>query len=177
LAINSALTGHLVLSTLHTNSAGGTISRLVDMGAQSFLLVSTLKVIIGQRLVRRLKNKERYFLKKTALKELAKKADLDKVLKTLIDEDILEPGTTWDQVPFYRAVSNEKGNGYFGRIGIQEVLNITETIKNLITEGATTEKVQEQARKEGMLTMLEDGIYKAVCGETTIEEVFRVISE
>jgi len=177
LAINAALTGHLVLSTLHTNSASGTISRLMDMGAQSFLLVSTLKVIIGQRLVRKLKNKEKYFLKKTALKELAKKADLDKVMSILKEEDIVEAGTTWDQIPFYRAISDEKGNGYSGRIGIQEVLNVTESIRNLITEGVASEKIHQQARKEGMLTMLEDGIYKAVCGDTTIEEVFRVVSE
>ncbi len=177
LAINAALTGHLVLSTLHTNSAAGTIPRLIDMGAQSFLLVSTLKVIIGQRLVRKLSDKkEKYFMKKAGLEQLKKVANLDKILEVLKDEKIVEANTTWDKVPFYKLI-NDDPDGYSGRIGIQEILTVSDSIKNLLIENASTEKIQKQAEDEGMLTMVEDGIYKAVAGVTTIEEVFRVVSE
>lgn len=177
LAVNAALTGHLVLSTLHTNSAAGTIPRLVDMGAQPFLLVSTLKVIIGQRLVRRLKNKEKYFLKKTGIKQLEKNADLNKVMKVLVDEGVVKEGTEWTKVPFYKPVVTKDSDGYSGRMGIHEILNVTETIRNLLIEGASDEKIDRQAKDEGMLSMIEDGIYKAAVGQTTIEEVFRVVSE
>jgi type IV pilus assembly protein PilB len=178
LAINAALTGHLVLSTLHTNSASGTIPRLVDMGAQPFLLVSTLKVIIGQRLVRKLsKNKEKYFMKKAGLDQLKKIADMDKVLKVLKDEKIVSEKDNWSKVPFYKPVEKDGDDGYSGRMGIQEILVVSEPIRNLIIEGATAEKIKDQAEKEGMLTMVEDGIYKAAAGVTTIEEVLRVVSE
>lgn len=178
LAINAALTGHLVLSTLHTNSAGGAIPRLIDMGSQSFLLVSTLKVIIAQRLVRKLSNnKEKYFLKKTGLKQLEKIADLDRLHKALVDEKIITKDTSWEKVPFYRPKNTKKDDGYDGRIGIQEVLKITSSIKDLIIENSSSEKITEQARKEGMLTMIEDGIFKVISGTTSLEEVLRVVSE
>lgn len=178
LAINAALTGHLVLSTLHTNSAAGTIPRLVDMGAQPFLLVSTLKVIIGQRLVRKLSDKrEKYYLKKSGLDQLEKNANLARVLEVLKDEKIVPQKATWKDVPFYKPISDGLKDGYSGRVGIQEILNMSEPIKNLILEGAPDEKIQNQAVSEGMLTMMEDGIYKAAAGITTLEEVLRVVSE
>jgi type IV pilus assembly protein PilB len=178
LAINAALTGHLVLSTLHTNSAAGTIPRLIDMGAQPFLLVSTLKVIIAQRLIRKLApNKEKYFLKPKELEELSKLANMDKVLQTLKDEKLIKPSSTWKDVPFYKAIPTEGKAGYVGRMGIQEILTVTESIRNLLIEGAPAEKIDKQAKEEGMLSMMEDGIYKAAIGVTTIEEVLRVVSE
>jgi len=178
LAINAALTGHLVLSTLHTNSAAGTIPRLMDMGAESFLLVSTLRVIIAQRLVRKLgKNKEKYFLSAAGLKNLAKSVDLDKVLKVLKDEKIVDPSVTWEKIPFYKAVEKDGDDGFSGRIGIHEILKSSQVLQEMIIAGKTSEEIEAQARKEGMMTMLEDGIYKAVKGVTTIEEVLRVISE
>jgi type IV pilus assembly protein PilB len=178
LAINAALTGHLVLSTLHTNSSAGTIPRLMDMGAEPFLLVSTLRVIIAQRLVRKLgKNKEKYFLSAAGLKNLAKSVDLDKVLTVLKDEKIVEPSATWEKIPFYKAIANGDDDGFSGRIGIHEILKSSQTIQEMIIAGKTAEEIEMQARKEGMMTMLEDGIYKAVKGVTTIEEVLRVISE
>ena len=178
LAVNAALTGHLVLSTLHTNSAAGTIPRLVDMGAQPFLLVSTLKVIIGQRLIRKLSKKtEKYFLKKAGIDQLAKLADLDKVLKVLKDEKIVPAKAKWKDVPFYRPKDENDKDSYSGRMGIQEILVMNEAFKNLLVEGASAEKITKQAEAEGMLTMLEDGIYKAAAGITTIEEVLRVVSE
>lgn len=178
LAINAALTGHLVLSSLHTNSAPGTIPRLVDMGAEPFLLVSTLKVIIAQRLVRKLNTKkEKYFLTDGAIESLRKIVNLDFVLETLIKEKIVDKKATWKTIPFYRPKSSTDSDGYSGRIGIYEVLKVTDTIRNMIIERKTTEDIYSQAKSEGMLSMIEDGIYKAVTGITTIEEVLRVVSE
>jgi type IV pilus assembly protein PilB len=122
LSINAALTGHLVLSTLHTNNAAGAIPRLIDMGAQRFLLVSTLKVVIAQRLVRKLSaNKERYFLKKAGVDQLSKIANLDRLHKVLVDEKIIEENVSWTQIPFYRPITNSTDEGFSGRIGIYEV--------------------------------------------------------
>ena len=179
LAVNAALTGHLVLSTLHTNSAAGAIPRLIDMKVEPFLIVSTVSVIIGQRLIRRLSgDKEQYFLTDAEFEHLAKIIDMNSVLKVLQQEKIVEPNATWKQVPFYKAKpSAEADDGFKGRIGIHEVLKVTPTIRDLIMQGKTSQDIEAQARKEGMITMIEDGIFKAVQGETTIEEVFRVVTE
>jgi type IV pilus assembly protein PilB len=178
LAVNAALTGHLVLSTLHTNSAGGTIPRLIDMGTEPFLLVSTVKVIIAQRLVRKLnENKEKYFLTKAGLDQLAKNANLDFLLEKLKSEKVVGKDATWKTIPFFKPNTAKEDDGYKGRIGIHEIMQVSETIRNMIIEGKSTEDLTAQARKEGMLTMVEDGIFKAVLGITTIEEVYRVISE
>lgn len=179
LAVNAALTGHLVLSTLHTNSAAATMPRLIDMGIEPFLIVSTVNVMIGQRLVRRLSaSKEKYFLTKTEIETLKKTIDLDRVMKVLKDEAVVGPGITWNEVPFYRPKkSAESEDGYKGRVGIHEVLKMSPTIRALILDGATALAIEEQAKKEGMTTMLEDGIMKATQGITTIEEVLRVVSE
>ena len=180
LAINAALTGHLVLSTLHTNSAAGAIPRLLDMDSEPFLLVSTIKVIIAQRLVRKLcKTKEKSFLTKSEIATLDESVDLDRVLTLLKKEKVIEASvTSWSKIPFYKVKeSNDCAEGYKGRIGIHEVLEVTDTIKELIIRGATSEEIESQAKKEGMMTMIEDGIFKSVQGVTTIEEVLRVVSE
>jgi len=179
LAINASLTGHLVLSTLHTTNAAGAIPRLMDMKAEPFLISSTLSVIIGQRLVRRLfPENEKYFLKTSELKNLSNYCDLDKMLKALKEDKIIKAKDTFKNIPFYRPkATKECPEGYQGRIGIFETLNITETIKELIVKQATTDQIQEQAKKEGMRTMIEDGFIKAVQGITSLEEVLRVIIE
>jgi type IV pilus assembly protein PilB len=179
LAINAALTGHLVLSTLHTNSAAGTIPRLVDMGAQPFLLVSTLRVIVAQRLVRKLgQKKEKYTLTKDGLVALEKTVDMGRVLKVLQAEKIVKPEATWLDIPLFRPLPQGDGDdGYHSRVGIHEVMAVSEPIRQLIISGAPDTKIEEQAKAEGMMTMVEDGIFKAVLGHTTIEEVLRVISE
>ena len=179
LAINAALTGHLVLATVHTNSSSGTIARLMDMGVESFLLVSTLKVAVGQRLVRRLTDtKEAYTLSANEKAELSKHADLDRILQTLKEEGVVKDTATWNNVPFYHPKPvGEHDDGYKGRAGIHEVLPMSATIKDMVMANATADDIEAQARKEGMLTMLEDGIYKAARGMTSIEEVLRVISE
>lgn len=178
LAINAALTGHLVLSTLHTNSSAGTIPRLIDMGVEPFLLVSTLRVIIAQRLVRKLgKKREKYTLSKAGIDSLKKSVDLDRVLKALHDENLIKPKDTWKDITFYRPIKDDKDDGYEGRLVIDEVLTMNEAIRELIIAGSPSEKIEAQAKKDGMLSMMEDGIFKAAQGLTTIEEVLRVISE
>jgi len=179
LAINAALTGHLVLATLHTNSATGTIARLIDMGAEPFLLVSTLRVAVGQRLVRKLADdKIPYKLSKAERDELQEKVDLDKILESLKDEGVIKKDATWNDVDFFRP--KEKGkteDGYHGRMGIHEVIEMSPTIKEMVIAEKTGDEVQAQAEKEGMLRMIEDGIFKAAQGLTSIEEVLRVINE
>jgi len=178
LAVNASLTGHLVLSTLHTNSAAGAIPRLVDMKIEPFLLVSTLSVVVAQRLVRRLtKAKEKYFMTKAGIDALRKTVDLDRVLEHLIKEKIVDPKATWEKISFYRPKkSDESEDGYKSRVGIHEVLKVSSTIKEMIIKGETTDKIEAQGKIEGMLTMAEDGIFNCVLGETTIEEVLRVVS-
>ncbi len=179
LAVNAALTGHLVLSTLHTNSAAGTVPRLIDMKIEPFLLVSTINVVMAQRLVRKLaKDKEKYFLSKSEVASLAKTVDLDRVLAALKQEKVINTEDDWTKFPFYKAIpSVDSKDGYAGRIGIHEVMQMTPTIRDLIMKGATSQEIEGQSKKEGMLTMIEDGIFKCVQGLTTIEEVLRVVSE
>jgi type IV pilus assembly protein PilB len=179
LAINASLTGHLVLSTIHTNSASGAIPRLIDMGVEPFLIVSTVKTIIAQRLVRRLTAaKEKYFLSLAEVKSLAKIIDLDRMLNMLKLENVVGAATNWEKIPFYKAIkSSESEDGYASRVGIHEVLKVTSAIRELILKGSSQEDIEIEAKKEGMMTMLEDGVFQAILGETSLEEVFRVVSE
>lgn len=178
LAINASLTGHLVLSTLHTNSAAGAVPRLMDMKVEPFLLISTIDAIIAQRLVRKLTDKkEKYYLSKAEIDSISKVVNLDHVLEVLKEEKIIGKKDNWENVPFYRPLKDAGEDAFKSRIGIYEVLNVTTAIKDLIIKGSTTEDIELQAKKEGMLSMLEDGIFKAAQGLTTIEEVLRVVSE
>jgi type IV pilus assembly protein PilB len=178
LAVNASLTGHLVLSTLHTNSAAGAIPRLIDMGVEPFLLTSTLRVVIGQRLVRKLtKDREEYTLSAEELESLGKSVDLDRVLKALKEEKRVDPKAAWKDIPFYRPKATEESEGFAGRIGIHEVFAMSGSLRELIIKEAGASEIEEAAKKEGMLTMMEDGIFNAAIGVTTIEEVLRVISE
>lgn len=179
LAINASLTGHLVLSTLHTNSAAGAIPRLMDMKVEPFLIVSTVNVVIAQRLVRKLTDKkEKYFLTAAEVTTLKKTVDLDRVLDFLKAEKIVEGKVTWEKIPLYRAKAGvDVEQAFSGRIGIYEVLKVSPTIKELVMQNKTDKDIEKQAKAEGMLSMIEDGIFKAVQGQTTIEEVLRVISE
>ncbi len=179
LAVNAALTGHLVLSTIHTNSAAGAIPRLIDMGVEPFLIVSTAKTIIAQRLVRRLTSvKEEYKLSEGEQKALSAVVDTDRMRLILETEGVIKPGTAWSDVSFYRPKKSEDSeDGYKGRIGIHEVLKISATVKEIILRGGSGDEIEAQAKKEGMMTMLEDGIFQAAQGKTTIDEVLRVVSE
>ena len=177
LAINAALTGHLVLSTIHTTEAAGTIPRLIDMKVEPFLLSSTLNVIIAQRLVRKFHGeKEKYKLKAVDLDNLSKYCNLNKILEILKSEKLLKPKDTLKDLELYRPKpSKDSVSGYKGRIGIVEVLTVNDSIKDLIIKKASTKEIVLCAIKDGMRTMIEDGFVKAAQGLTSIEEVLRVI--
>ncbi|MBI4132873.1 MAG: Flp pilus assembly complex ATPase component TadA [Candidatus Sungbacteria bacterium] len=179
LAINAALTGHLVLSTLHTNSAAGALPRLLDMKVEPFLIASTVNLIMAQRLVRTLCDvKEEYTLSSAEIKSLSSQVDLERILGILKREKVVGAGATLDKINWARPRKSEKcPDGYKGRIGIHEALEVTETIKELIVKNATSDEIERQARSEGMVTMLEDGFIKAAQGITSIEEILRVTSE
>ncbi len=179
LAINASLTGHLVLSTLHTNSASGAIPRLVDMKVEPFLLASTLNIVIAQRLVRKLtEEKEEYYLQDSDLKNLSKYCNLDVVNSVLIEEKILKPKQSIKEIPFYKPKpSKESPEGYKGRLGIYEVLEVDEAIRALLQKGASADEIQKQAVLMGMRLMFADGFTKAARGQTSVEEILRVITE
>ncbi|TSA43826.1 type II/IV secretion system protein [bacterium] len=179
LAINAALTGHLVLSTIHTNSAAGAIPRLIDMGVEPFLLVSTVRVIIGQRLVRRLcDSKEPYKIDAATRAKIADDEAFNNAFRALQEEKLVKEGSTLDDISFYRPVASaECADGYKSRIGIHEVLSVSPAIRETILRSSTSDAIEAQAKKEGMLTMIEDGLYKGARGITSLEEVLRAISE
>ncbi|MEK7649625.1 MAG: GspE/PulE family protein [Patescibacteria group bacterium] len=179
LAINAALTGHLVLSTLHTNSAAGALPRLIDLGIEPFLIASTVNIIIAQRLVRTLyKSREEYHLNKDQIAQLEKIIDMERMLKFLRDEKIIPPQAKIEEVPFYKPVPTpDVPDGYQGRIGVHEVMIVTPAMREMVIKNASAGELDAIARKSGMMSMLEDGIFKAVQGITTVEEVLRVTQE
>jgi general secretion pathway protein E len=164
IAVQSALTGHLVLSTLHTNDAASSITRLLDMGVEDYLLTSTINGILAQRLVRTLCPHccQPY----TALPEMVEELQL---------QQFAQAGS----VQLLRPVGCGRcaGIGYLGRLAIMEFLVMTDPLRRLVLKHADASEIQEAARAEGMLTMYEDGLRKAVAGMTTIEEVIRVTQE
>lgn len=163
IAVNAALTGHLMLSTFHANDAATSIPRILDMGVESFLLASTLELIIAQRLVRRLCNECRYSvsISQKELIEIFKEAP----------KYFSNKRTT-----FYKGKGCENcGNsGYKGRIGIFEIISITKEMRDLILENPSTDQIWELARKQKALSLFEDGIFKVKEGITTLEELLRV---
>ena len=182
IAVHAAMTGHLVLSTLHTNDAVTTLPRLNDMGVPAFLIATTTNVIIAQRLIRKICPNciQSYNLDKEAINELNEHLNVENLLKTLIEEKaIVDNDKGLESILFYRGKGCKKCNnsGYKGRIGIYETLEITEDISRLILEKANSSKIKEQANKQNMMTIAEDGFIKAKNGITTIEEIMRVTKE
>lgn len=164
IGIHSALTGHLVLSTLHTNSAAGAIPRFLDMGSQGFLLASTLNVVIAQRLVRKICTNCIHKVEPTGeMRQLI----LDRAGKAVAVSDFFTG----------KGCTECGGTGYKGRIGLYEILEITPSIRALITRNTPEQTLQTVAIKEGMVTLFMDGINKVSAGLTTIEEVARVTTE
>jgi type II secretory ATPase GspE/PulE/Tfp pilus assembly ATPase PilB-like protein len=167
LAVNAALTGHLVFSTIHTNDAATAIPRMIDMSAEPFLLASTVNVVIAQRLVRKICTsckKERVIARDILTKQI--------------------PDTTWKQyfgkktsITLFQGKGCAKCHmtGYAGRVGIFEVLEITEKIRSMIMERKDAASIRKAAIAEGMTPLLDDGIQKITSGQTTLEEVLRVI--
>lgn len=185
MAIQAAMTGHLVLSTLHTNSAAGTLPRLIDMGAEPFLVASTVNVIIAQRLVRKLCNdcKKEYKIEDKELKILSDSYDMENILEVLkkneLTRDKIKSESKWEDISFYKPSGCGRcGNeGYRGRNGIFEVLEVDEDIEKMIAKKDTSEEIERKAKEKGMHTMIEDGFIKAVLGVTSIEEILRVTKE
>ncbi|PIT93926.1 hypothetical protein COU00_01680 [Candidatus Falkowbacteria bacterium CG10_big_fil_rev_8_21_14_0_10_43_11] len=182
IAIHAALTGHLVLSTLHTNDALTTLPRLLEMNVPSFLVASTTNLIIAQRLVRKICREciQSYYLDKDEIAQLKKQINLDKIMASLQAEKIVtETEKNFEKLLFYKGKGcPECGNtGYKGRTGIYETLSITPELAKLIAKGAPESELREEAAKQGMLKMIEDGFAKAKNGITTIEEVLRVTKE
>lgn len=164
IAVNSALTGHLVLSTLHTNDAVGAIPRLLDMGVESYLISSTLNVILAQRLVRKICT--------YCLTEYTPE-------KVIIDQFSKDYGINALEIKYYKGKGCDKCHmsGYSGRIGIYECLEVTNPIREIITKKASSDILAKEAMSEGMITMFQDGINKVSSGLTTIDEVLRVVRE
>jgi type IV pilus assembly protein PilB len=202
LAVQAALTGHLVFSTLHTNDAATCLPRLLDMGVEPFLIASTARVIIGQRLVRRLCVECRQAVKpdSTMLKQLEKAFSMDSnggpkhfhELEAQALQDGIGVSSTKSSVSDLSTTNSEivriwKANdggcdhcnhtGYKGRIGIYEVLTNSPDIQKMIVANATSDQIAQQAIADHMLTMRLDGFIKSLRGETTIEEVLRVTSQ
>ncbi len=183
LAVQAALTGHLVFSTLHTNSAAGILPRLLDMGIEPFLIASTVRTVIGQRLVRRIAEDKQERLS-TEAETAAIKATLanilpkDKESAAKVAKDIgYESLPMLDQKAYtlYNGIdSSEAPGGYKGRLGLYEVFNVSEEIQKLIINRATSSEIQRMAVSQGMITMRQDGYLKALAGKTTLEEVNRV---
>lgn len=186
LAVQAALTGHLVFSTLHTNSAAGILPRLLDMGIEPFLLASTLNVVIGQRLVRRVTEKRDLY--KSSDLETANinsivgdiipqtKADVEKV-----SEDLGYPGLPVKNDNYYMLAkgrdTKETPGGYSGRAGLYETITVDEDIQKMIVNHSTAAEIMHLAKEKGTVTMRQDGILKVLSGITTIEEVNRVASD
>ncbi len=184
LAVQAALTGHLVFSTLHTNSAAGILPRLLDMGIEPFLIASTVRTVIGQRLVRRISEEG----KQSYQSDAAETEALHEVLGKLLPEKDAEMAAVaqdlgYESLPLkgQNAYTLFKGmdspaspGGYKGRMGLYEVFPVSDAIKALILKRATSSEIQKVAEAEGMVSMREDGYLKALAGYTTLSEVNRV---
>lgn len=173
LAVHSALTGHLVFSTLHTNDAIGAIPRLLDMGVEAFLLTASVNLVMAQRLVRKICQECR--------KEVPVSAEIKKMITTELGEMPPEEaeGINVKDIKIFAGEGCKVcgDTGYRGRIAIFEVMPVTDAIKNLILEHQSVAKMRDQARAEGMISMKQDGVIKVLKGTTTIEEVIRVTKE
>ena len=187
LAVQAALTGHVVLSTIHTNSAAGVLPRLLDMGIEPFLIASTVNTVVGQRLVRKLCEKCKTPFKtnemqtKSIIETIGKvlpatKADLEKV-KDDIGYDVIPLASEAEFTAYAPKGCTVCVKGYKGRIGIYEVFAMTEAMEKLLLKRSTTSEVQNQAQDDGMLTMKQDGYFKVLSGLTTLEEVARVAAD
>lgn len=169
IAVNAALTGHLVFSTLHTNDSATAIPRLTDMGVEPFLVASTVNVIIAQRLIRKICTHCRFSLTITE-EEMSKKLSPEIVKKTYI------PVGPKKEIRVYqgKGCKDCRQTGYLGRVGIYEVLEVSKKIRELIAQKSDSDKILDAATSEGMTTMLDDGLSKVSQGITTMEEVLRV---
>ncbi len=167
IAVNAALTGHLLLSTLHTNDAPTALPRLIDMKIEPFLIASTVNIVIGQRLVRKI-------CPDCKVKKKISEAELQS-LTSALPPGFLEK----KELIFYegKGCATCSDSGYKGRVGIYEVLEVNDEVRQAIVKRADSSEIKKMSMKQGMTTMLEDGFKKALAGITTLEEILRVIHE
>jgi type IV pilus assembly protein PilB len=186
LAVQASLTGHLVFSTLHTNSAAGVLPRLLDMNIEPFLIASTVNTIIGQRLVRRVSAKRDTYMSSPIETQNILQTVGHLLPKTRADVARVSADLGYKDLPLagQSAYTLVKGRdtpqtprGYSGRAGLYEVMDVNEEIQKLITSRATSADIQRKAIEHGMVTMRQDGYLKALQGITTIEEVNRVAAD
>ncbi len=181
LAVNAALTGHLVLSTLHTNSAAGAVPRLMDMKVEPFLIASTINLVLAQRLVRKLCDtcRKQVPIDQGKIDSIGDIMSVDHLLELLKKENVVAENATAEQIPIFHAEGCNKCHaGYKGRLGIYEMFEMTSSIQKLITGTVTADGIETAAKEEqGMITMLEDGMIKVAQGLTSVEEVLRVANE
>lgn len=181
-AVHAAMTGHIVLSTLHTNNAAGAVPRLLDIGVEPYLIASTLNTVIGQRLVRKICQDCKILQKldDKTIQSLEYDFNLERLLEVMKRETVLDKKARHlKDAEFFESRGCEKCGhlGYKGRMGIYEVLDVSEEVAKLILARSTTAQIQEQAVKEGMILMWQDGFIKAHLGLTTIAEILRVTKE
>jgi type II secretory ATPase GspE/PulE/Tfp pilus assembly ATPase PilB-like protein len=164
IAVHAALTGHLVLSTLHTNDAAGTIPRILDMGVEGYLAASTINMVVAQRLVRKICSQCR-------IEYVPDRQFVDKLAQ--------DHHLNVSKYKFFRGkgCNDCRGTGFSGRVGIYEILPVSEAIRELVGRKVSSDEIAEVARREGMVSMLEDGMEKVSQGLTTIEEALRVVQE
>jgi len=187
LAVQAALTGHLVFSTLHTNSAAGILPRLLEMGVEPFLIASTVHVVIGQRLVRRIYDDGKKSYQSSPIEAEAIKSTLGSLLPQNTDQvEILSKDMGYKSLPlasqtaytlFKGTDSADAPGGYRGRMGLYEVFEVSEAIQELIMKRSTSSEIAKQATLEGMVSMRQDGYFKALDGRTSLDEVNRVAAE
>ena len=187
LAVQAALTGHLVFSTLHTNSAAGILPRLLDMGVEPFLIASTVHTVIGQRLVRRIAPEGAQTYQSSAPENAAINSTLQGLLPVTVDQvAAFSTDLGYKNLPLANqtAYTLTKGTdspdtpgGYKGRLGLYEVFEVSEPIQELIMKQATSTDIEKAAQAEGMVTMRQDGYLKALDGRTTLSEINRVAAE
>ncbi len=182
IGVHAAMTGHLVLSTLHTNDAVTAIPRLIEMGIPTFLVASTVNLVIAQRLVRIICPHciSSYNLSTNAIEDIEKQMNVKEILEVMEREGVItDKESKLGELLFYRGKGCNKCNmeGYKGRVGVYEILEITPETQDLILNHASTEELHKTTRKNNMITMLQDGMIKAKNGITTIEEVLRVTKE
>lgn len=169
IAVNAAMTGHLVFSSVHANTAAGVIPRMIDLGSEPFLLASTLNMVVAQRLVR----------------ILCPKCKHEEKIDSMMDKKLKDLGKNVNSTLLKKLKTNFASGGcshcfntgYKGRIGIFEILPIDDDLKEMIVSRTSSQKISNEAKKKGFKTMLEDGIIKVIKGDTSLEEVFRVISQ
>ncbi len=180
MAVRAAMVGRLLLSTLHTNDAAGAVPRMMDIGVEPYLLASTMALIVGQRLVRRIctRCRESYRPDSALISTISHRPDFDEMVQFLRRDGIIQStGDPLSGIHLYRGrgCSHCNGKGFLGRIGIFELLEVTDDIRRMIMERESSAALRQKAISQGMKSLFQDGMGKALLGETTYEEINRVI--